>query len=181
MRKCLIAAAALFVGAVTLSGCGSGEQPSPVDTSASSDPSPDPASVEWGKGDYLKAMKRLARSVHDRDADLVDEGYPNVMEGLNRTFVTPGSRPYRLDIGCATPGAHEITLRLERGTAVQDWTVTCNDREADQLNIPAAKDPFTATISTPDSRTTGLIHWRLSTIDKDAVEDCPDDIKGCDT
>ncbi|GAU66522.1 acetyl-CoA hydrolase/transferase family protein [Streptomyces sp. NBRC 110611] len=181
MRKRLIATA-LFVGAAaTISGCSSGEEPSPVDTSASPDPSQDATTTEWGKGDYMKAMKRLDRAVHDGDADLVDEGYPYLMEGLNRTFPTPGNRPYRLDISCAAPGTYELTLRLKRGAASQDWAVTCNDHEADRLNLPATNEPFTATIAAPDTKTTGIIHWQLNTIHKDAVEDCPDDIMGCDT
>ncbi|MFB7629581.1 hypothetical protein ACFC0M_01325 [Streptomyces sp. NPDC056149] len=126
-------------------------------------------------------MKRLARAVHDQDAELVDDGYPYLTEGLHRTFRTPGNRPYRLDISCDAPGAgEELTLRLQRGDAAQDWAVTCNDREADRFNIPATSRPFTAAIPTLDSKTTGIIHWRLNTISKEQIEDCADDIKGCD-
>ncbi|WP_189956980.1 hypothetical protein [Streptomyces alanosinicus] len=181
--------AVVLLGAVVISGCssapetsGHGGKESPAVTKSPTPPTGSDTTDVWGKGDYEQAMKRLARAVHDPDAELVDEGYPDIMEGLRRTFRTPGKRPYRLDVSCDSPEAGELTLRLRRGKEAQDWTVPCNDHEADRFNIPATDTPFTATIDSPDSRTTGLIHWRLNTIGKDQVEEeeCVDDIRGCD-
>ncbi|MFG2221943.1 hypothetical protein [Streptomyces sp. NPDC048644] len=175
MSKRPLAATVVLLSAAAVGGCGAPADQEPRggrETAASDD--------AWGKGDYEKAMKRLARADRDRDAELVDDGYAYGKDGLDRTFRTPGERPYRLDIGCEAPGTRELTLRIRRGAAAQEWAVTCNDQEPDTFNIPAAEQPFTATVRTPDSMTNGLIHWQLNTIGKDDVEDCPDDIKGCD-
>ncbi|OIJ98865.1 hypothetical protein [Streptomyces monashensis] len=186
MRKRTTAATAVAVllTAASVGGCGANSDTGPNSAAieaSSATSSADTAPADWGKGDYEKAMKHLTRTLRDADAELVDSGFPNVMDGLSRTFRTPGDRPYRLDVDCAVPGTDELTLALKRGGEEQDWAVTCNDREADRFNVPAAGEPFTASIAAPDSKTTGIIHWRLVTVREDqAAGDCGDDIKGCD-
>ncbi|MCB5907109.1 hypothetical protein [Streptomyces pinistramenti] len=169
-------AAVVLLSAAAVGGCVSPADQDPRGGASASTADDD----AWGKGDHEKAMKRLSRAARDPDAELVDDGYAYGKEGLDRTFRTPGERPYRLDIGCEAPGTRELTLRLRRGSTTQEWAVACNDRLPDAFNIPAADQPFTATLHTPGSMTNGLIHWRLSTLGKEDVEDCPDDIEGCD-
>lgn len=186
VRKRARAATALAVllAAIPVGGCGARSDTGPnsaATEAGSGTQSTDTAPADWGKGDYEKAMKRLTRTLRDTDAELVDSGFPDVMDGISRTFRTPGERPYRLDVDCAAPGTSELTLTLKRGDEEQDWAVTCNDQEADRFDIPATDKPFTASIAAPDSRTTGVIHWRLVTVREDQVaDDCGDDIKGCD-
>ncbi|MGM9442006.1 hypothetical protein ACTAF0_17305 [Streptomyces murinus] len=183
-KRARAAAVAVLLAAISVGGCGAhsdtGSDPAATEA-GSGTPSADAAPADWGKGDYEKAMKRLTRALRDTDAEPVDSGFPDVMDGISRTFRTPGERPYRLDIDCAAPGTGELTLTLKRGDEEQDWAVTCNDQEADRFDIPATGKPFTASIAAPGGKTTGVIHWRLVTVREDrAADDCGDDIKGCD-
>ncbi|GHC66123.1 hypothetical protein [Streptomyces flavofungini] len=140
--------------------------------------------VEWGKGDAEDGLRRAERALayDDTPTDLVDTGVASFPDGLEKKFPTPGKRPYRLDITCAAPNTGDITLTLGRGDDEQEWTVPCNERQADQFNIPPGSTPFTARI-TPNKRQSenlaGIV-WRLNTIAPDDVDECPDDISGCD-
>ncbi|MEU5281518.1 hypothetical protein AB0G87_34495 [Streptomyces asoensis] len=127
-------------------------------------------------------MQRAARAlntVESKSAFRQDSGTTTLTQGLNRTLMTQGRRPYTFDISCQAPSAHTFTLTLTRGDAANEWDVACGDREADQFTIPAGT-PFTARITPAGGQAEGIISWRLSTIGVEEVRDCTDDITGCE-
>ncbi|MFG2127117.1 hypothetical protein ACGFNV_04890 [Streptomyces sp. NPDC048751] len=56
----------------------------------------------------------------------------------------------------------------------------CGDREAEQFNIPGDA-PFTATITPAKRDADGLVLWRLDAVAREDVQDCADDITGCES
>ncbi|MFH9554528.1 hypothetical protein [Streptomyces sp. NPDC017435] len=140
--------------------------------------------LTWeGKEDVEEAMQRAARAlntVESKSAFREDSGTTTLAKGLSRTLTTQGRRPYTFDISCQASSAHTLTLTLMRGEAANEWDVECGDREADQFNIPAGT-PFTARITPAGGQAEGIISWRLNTIGPEDVQDCTDDIAGCES
>lgn len=135
-----------------------------------------------GKADQEDAMERAMRAlnaVEPEGASREDSGMAALAKGLTRTFTVKGDRPYTFDIACQVPAPHTLTLTLARGDTQSEWEVECGDREADQFNIPAGA-PFTATITPAQRDTDGLVLWRLDAVAREDVQDCADDITGCE-
>ncbi|NUV58769.1 hypothetical protein [Streptomyces sp. CAI-85] len=128
-------------------------------------------------------MKRATRALNAVEPDSAareDAGTAPLADGLDRTFTADGDRPYTFDIACQAAAApHTVVLTLARGDAESEWEVECGDREADQFNIPAGA-PFTATVAPAKPGVDGLVLWRLNTVAPEDVEDCEDDVAGCE-
>lgn len=180
-------ALALVLSAAALtSGCAEGtKDPSRTEHGTTTPPAPattSPAPSWEGKEDQEDAMRRATRALNAAEtegASRVDSGMAQLADGLDKTFTATGDRPYTFDIACQAPTSRTLTLSLARGEAETEWELDCGDREADQFNIPAGP-PFTARIAGSGPDTDGLVLWRLNTIAPDAVEDCEDDIEGCE-
>ncbi|MER5587447.1 hypothetical protein ABT090_38220 [Streptomyces asoensis] len=130
-----------------------------------------------------EAMQRAARALDAVESKSVlreDSGTATLIEGLNRTLTTKGRKPYTFDISCQTPSAHTLTLTLMRGDTTSEWDVACGDREADQFDIPGGT-PFTARVTPVGGQVEGIISWRLSTVGAEDMQDCADDITGCES
>ncbi|MEU7418143.1 hypothetical protein [Streptomyces antibioticus] len=135
-----------------------------------------------GKGDQEAAMKRATRALNAVEPDSAareDSGTATLADGLDRTFAARGDRPYTFDIACQAAAPHTVVLTLVRGDAESEWEVECGDREADQFNVPAGA-PFTAAVAPAKPVVDGLVLWRLNTVALEDVEDCVDDITGCE-
>ncbi|MEU1408678.1 hypothetical protein ABZ471_41480 [Streptomyces sp. NPDC005728] len=91
-----------------------------------------------------------------------------------------GNRPYTFDLACQAPARRSVTLTLARGDEESEWEVTCGDREADQFNIPVG-GRFTARIPHTGQDTDGLVLWRLDAVAPEDLDDCEDDIEGCES
>ncbi|CAM5457375.1 hypothetical protein [Streptomyces aurantiogriseus] len=109
-----------------------------------------------------------------------DSGTAALGEGLDRTLTTRGAKPYTFDVAYQTPAPHTLTLILVRGETASEWEVECGDREAEQFNLPAGGS-FSARIAPPNRDADGLVLWRLSTVAPEDVQDCEDDITGCES
>ncbi|MEU9668479.1 hypothetical protein AB0J81_03320 [Streptomyces bobili] len=128
-------------------------------------------------------MERATRALNAVELDSTsreDSGTASLAKGLNRTFTTPGDRPYTFDIACQTPAPNTLTVTLIRGETESEWELECGDREADQFNVPAGA-PVTARITPPNRDTDGIVLWRLNTVAAEDVQDCEDDITGCES
>ncbi|WP_073947267.1 hypothetical protein [Streptomyces kebangsaanensis] len=157
------------------------EKPEPRDVASSAPATASPAASWEGKEDQEDAMRRATRAltaVEPDGASRVDEGMAGLERGLTKTFTAKGGRPYTFDVACQAPAAHSITLTLQRGESQSEYEVECGDREADQFNIPAGA-PFAVRIAPAQRGTDGMILWRLNTIAPADVDDCNDDIQGC--
>jgi hypothetical protein len=171
-RQCL--ALALIVAATVLTG-GCAEQET-REATATEAPS-------WeGKAPQEDALRRATRALNAVEPDgaaRVDEGMEDLARGLERTFALEENRPHTFGIACQAPADRTLTLTLARGDVTSEWEVTCGDREADWFNIPAG-GRFTARLPAADPHTQGFVLWRLDTVDPADVEDCEDDITGCE-
>ncbi len=126
----------------------------------------------------MRRATRALNAVEPDGASRVDEGMERLEQGLTKTFAAKGGRPYTFDVACRTPTAPSIALTLQRGGSESEYEVECGDRAADQFNIPAGA-PFTVRITPAQRGTDGIILWRLNTIAPADVDDCNDDIQGC--
>ncbi|WP_409234947.1 hypothetical protein [Streptomyces sp. PA5.6] len=166
-----LAAVAVPAGLLLLSGCSTG---------ASGGASSSPARA-WEPDDALQRVERALDAAAEDDgaeAELSDSGTAYVGSGMDRSFAAGKGDPYRFEITCDTDGAQELTLTLSRGEEEQAYGVECGDREADQYNIPPGRG-FKARVD-PVKAGTGVISWRLNTIDPGDVAGCDDDIDACE-
>ncbi|MFI7297668.1 hypothetical protein [Streptomyces sp. NPDC050121] len=173
---------ALLLSLAALTGACTAQKQEPEELGNGETPSVSQAPTWDGKEDQEEAMERATRAlnaVEPESASLEDTGTAALAKGLNTTFATKGDRPYTFDIACQAPAPHTLTLTLVRGEVANEWEVECGDREADQFNIPAGT-PVTARITPPNRDADGLISWRLNTIATKDVQDCEDDITGCE-
>ncbi|WP_314220058.1 hypothetical protein [Streptomyces zaehneri] len=180
-RRPLIFILLLSVAALTGACAEQGREPDQPGNGRSKSTSPP---LTWdGKEDVEEAMQRAARALNTVESESAfreDSGTTTLAKGLSRTFKTQSQKPYTFDISCQTPSAHTLTLTLMRGDAANEWDVECGDREADQFNIPAGT-PFTARTTPAGGQAEGIISWRLNTIGAEDVQDCTDDITGCES
>ncbi|MEU2283106.1 hypothetical protein ABZ614_14435 [Streptomyces sp. NPDC013178] len=179
-RRTLAPALLLSLAALLTAAC-TEERQEPEDPGNRDSRSASPAPTWDGKEDQEEAMERATRALNAVEAGSAsreDSGTAALGEGLDRTFTTPGVRPYTFGVACQTPTPRTLTLTLVRGEAESEWEVECGDREAEQFNLPAG-GPFTARIAPPDRDVDGLVLWRLSTVAPEDVQDCEDDIAGC--
>ncbi|WP_150185170.1 hypothetical protein [Streptomyces venezuelae] len=175
-----MAAFTVPAGLLLLSGCAGG--------GAASEPSPSASDMTsgearpWEPDDALQRTERALRAAAEddgREAEFVDADTAYVGSGLDKSFPATGKGdPYRFEITCDTDGAQELTLTLSRGEEEQAYGVECGDREADQYNIPPGRG-FKARVD-PVKAGTGVIAWRLTTIDPGDVAGCEDDIDACE-
>ncbi|MEU2951040.1 hypothetical protein [Streptomyces xanthochromogenes] len=161
-------ALALLLAAAALSGCGSTSDNSPTSSTTSR---------EWEPDDALQRADR-ALDTDDTALTVIDRNAPHVASGMNKTFDTPGSKPYRLDITCDSYEVTHLTLVLIRGQTKHTQDLPCGAREAQRLNIPTGP-PFTAAIAPAKAGTTGLIAWRLNTLDPHEAEGCTNIFAPC--
>lgn len=132
---------------------------------------------EWEPDDALQRAQRALK--RDKvDVALIDSGAHHVASGLDKTLDTPGNLPYRLDITCDSDDIRALVLTLARGGANHTWAVTCGKREAERFNIPFGK-PIAAKISPAKDDATGLIAWRLVTLNPQWIKGCKDAVHGC--
>jgi len=174
---------ALLLSFAALTGACAQEEQEREEPGKGKSPSASRAATWDGKEDQEEAMERAARaldSVEPESASREDSGTAALAQGMEKTFSTPGDRPYTFDIACQTPTPHTLTLALVRGEAKTEWEVECDGREGDRFNIPAGS-AFTAGIAPVSRDTDGLVVWRLSTVAPEDVQDCEDDIAGCES
>ncbi|MFE3182741.1 hypothetical protein ACFXKR_17995 [Streptomyces violascens] len=157
----------LLAATALVTGCSSAGDPSPATT----------AGREWEPDDALQRADR-ALDTDENTLIVVDRNAPHVASGMNKTFETVGSKPYRLDITCDSYEVSHLTLVLTRGQTKHTWDLTCGAREAQRFNIPTGP-AFTATVAPAKPGTTGLIVWRLNTLAPQEVEGCPDAFSDC--
>ncbi|MFJ2400382.1 hypothetical protein ACIOUE_03700 [Streptomyces xanthochromogenes] len=159
----------LLLAVTALAGCSSTSDNSPTRSTTSRD---------WEPDDALQRADR-ALDTDDTTLTVIDRNAPHVASGMNKTFDTSGNKPYRLDITCDSYEVAHLTLVLTRGQSKHTQDLPCGAREAQRLNIPAGP-AFTATIAPAKAGTTGLIAWRLNTLDPHEVEGCTTVFAPCD-
>ncbi|MFI1152563.1 hypothetical protein [Streptomyces sp. NPDC020817] len=134
---------------------------------------------EWEPDDALQRAQR-ALDADDADTTQVAEASSYVASGIDKTLDTPGDKPYRFDIACDTDGVPTVTVTVTRGAAKRPLEVSCGNRQALRVNVPAGQ-AFTVKIPPIDKEPvpSGVIVWNLNTLEPHDVHGCPDDIQGC--
>ncbi|MFF1560728.1 hypothetical protein [Streptomyces sp. NPDC058279] len=75
----------------------------------------------WEPDDGLQRAQR-ALDADDTETDVVESASAYVGSGLDRTFDTPGDKPYRFDIVCDSFDVSPLTLTVTRDGPRGSWT-----------------------------------------------------------